>query len=162
VNAGNGALLLLVIVVILGVLNVNRFRIYARLSVITEWKYDAPDSANNSGLNYANCELPRFPLSPWPITLSRSALSSLFLRTWVRVMHVPRHFIPLRSLRPFATWLITSFAGGHKNIFHSVRAFALHGATKCYAISAFHALSSTWYQKLKRELGFFSVYFYCL
>lgn len=64
VNADNGALLLLVIVVILGVLNVNRFRIYARLSVITEWKYDAPDSVNNSGLNYANCELPRFPLSP--------------------------------------------------------------------------------------------------
>lgn len=64
VNTDNGALLLLVIVVILGVLNVNRFRIYARLSVITEWKYDVPDSVNNSGLNYVNCELPRFPLSP--------------------------------------------------------------------------------------------------
>lgn len=64
VSADNGALLPLVIVVILGVLNVNRFRIYARLSVITEWKYDAPDSVNNSGLNYANCELPRSPLSP--------------------------------------------------------------------------------------------------
>lgn len=63
-DVDNGALLLLVIVVILGVLNVNRFRIYARLSVITEWKYDVPDSVNNSGLNYANCELPRFPLSP--------------------------------------------------------------------------------------------------
>lgn len=124
VNTDNGALLLLVIVVILGVLNVNRFRIYARLSVITEWKYDAPDSVNNSGLNYANCELPRFPLSPWPITLSRLALFSFSLipRTCVRVMHILRHFIPPRSLQPFATWLITSFAGGgHKNIFHPVR-----------------------------------------
>lgn len=78
-HADNGALLLLVIVVILGVLNVNRFRIYARLSVITEWKYDAPDSVNNSGLNYANCELPRFP--PFPLTyhpFAFGSLSSLF------------------------------------------------------------------------------------
>lgn len=64
VRADNGALLLLALVVISRVLNVSRFRIYAGLSVITEWKYDAPDSVNNSGLNYANCELPRLPLSP--------------------------------------------------------------------------------------------------
>lgn len=131
-SADNGAFLLLALVVISGVLNVNRFRIYAGLSVITEWKYDAPDSVNNSGLNYANCELPRFPLSPWPLTLSHSvAPFPLSFRAYVyvrvRVMHVPRHFIPPRSLQPFATWLITSFAGicsGHKNIFHAIRTFA--------------------------------------
>jgi len=68
---------LLALAVISGVLNVNRFRIYAGLSVITEWKYDAPDSVNNSGLNYANCELPHslpFPLTFHPFT--RSAVPS--------------------------------------------------------------------------------------
>jgi len=72
--------------VISGVLNVNRFRIYAGLSVITEWKYDAPDSVNNSGLNYANCELPHslpFPLTFHPFTRSTmpSLLRSVRIRT---------------------------------------------------------------------------------
>jgi len=127
VSADNGAFLLLALLVISGVLNVNRFRIYAGLSVITEWKYDAPDSVNNSGLNYANCELPRFPfpLDLSPFHVRPCPLFSLSACVYVRMMHVLRHFIPPRSLQPFATWLITSFAGsGHKNIFHPVRAFA--------------------------------------